>query len=123
VRRGNGPKRESAETGTDRGLPGPAPSTSAKKTQEIEKIFLMLCRHLPLRGRGPRSWPAGMVNGIKKTVKNMKRLSGRDIVLKVLGLLLLVAAVLKGHELLTVPVANTDLWSWRPFLIFQGSSN
>lgn len=25
----------------------------------------------------------------------------------------------KGHELLTVPVANKDLWTWRPFLIFQ----
>ena len=42
-----------------------------------------------------------------------------DIVLKVLGLLLLTAAALKGHELLTVPVANKDLFSWRPFLIFQ----
>jgi hypothetical protein len=49
----------------------------------------------------------------------MRRLSGSDIVLKVLGLLLLAAAVLKGHELLTVPVAGKDLWSWRPFLIFQ----
>jgi thiol-disulfide isomerase/thioredoxin len=27
--------------------------------------------------------------------------------------------VLKGHELLTVPLANGDLWSWRAFLIFQ----
>ena len=42
-----------------------------------------------------------------------------DMVLKALGLLLLVAAVLKGHELLTVPVADKDLWSWRPFMIFQ----
>lgn len=49
----------------------------------------------------------------------MRRLSGSDIVLKVIGLLLLAAAVLKGHELLTVPVAGKDLWSWRPFLIFQ----
>ena len=49
----------------------------------------------------------------------MRRFSASDIVLKVLGLLLLTAAVLKGHELLTVPVANQDLWSWRPFLIFQ----
>jgi hypothetical protein len=49
----------------------------------------------------------------------MKRSSVSDMVLKVLGLLLLTAAVLKGHELLTVPVANKDLWSWRPFLIFQ----
>ncbi len=49
----------------------------------------------------------------------MKRLHASDIVLKVLGLLLLTAAVLKGHELLTVPTANKDLWSWRPFVIFQ----
>ena len=44
-------------------------------------------------------------------------MSGNDIVLKVLGFLLLVAAILKGHELLTTPVAGKDLWSWRPFLI------
>ncbi len=49
----------------------------------------------------------------------MKRFSASDIVLKVLGVLLLTAAVLKGHELLTVPTANQDLWSWRPVLIFQ----
>jgi thiol-disulfide isomerase/thioredoxin len=49
----------------------------------------------------------------------MRRLSGPDILLKVLGVLLLTAAVLKGHELLTVPLANGDPWSWRPFLIFQ----
>jgi hypothetical protein len=49
----------------------------------------------------------------------MKRLSAGDIVLKVLSLLLLTAAALKGHELLTVPVAGKDLWSWRPLLIFQ----
>jgi hypothetical protein len=36
-----------------------------------------------------------------------------------LGLLLLTAAALKGHELLTVPVADKGFWSWRPFLIFQ----
>jgi hypothetical protein len=42
---------------------------------------------------------------------------GSYIVLKVLGFILLVAALLKGHELLTVPVAGKDLWSWRPFLI------
>jgi len=40
-------------------------------------------------------------------------------VLRGLGLLLLCAALLKGHELLTLPVANKDLWSYRPFLIFQ----
>jgi thiol-disulfide isomerase/thioredoxin len=42
-----------------------------------------------------------------------------NIILKVLGLLLLAAAVLKGHELLTTPMANTDIWSNRYFLIFQ----
>jgi len=49
----------------------------------------------------------------------MRQLSGSDAVLRILGLLLLTAAVLKGHELLTVPVANRGLWTWRPFLIFQ----
>jgi len=42
-----------------------------------------------------------------------------DLVLRSLGGLLVTAALLKGHELLTLPVANTDLWSYRPFLIFQ----
>lgn len=49
----------------------------------------------------------------------MKRRSARDLVLRGLGLLLLTAAVLKGHELLTTLAANEDLWSWRPFLIFE----
>ena len=49
----------------------------------------------------------------------MERIRIHDVILKALGVLLLVAAVLKGHELLTVPVAGRDLWSWRPFLIFQ----
>jgi hypothetical protein len=48
-----------------------------------------------------------------------RRIAIHDVVLKALGLLLLAAALLKGHELLTVPVANKDLWSWRPFLVFQ----
>jgi thiol-disulfide isomerase/thioredoxin len=52
----------------------------------------------------------------------MRRFSVNDVVLKVLGLLLLTAAVLKGHELLTVPVANKNFGSWRPFLIFQVES-
>ena len=43
--------------------------------------------------------------------------SGSDIVLKLLGMLLLTAAVLKGWQLLTEPVANSDIWSYRPFLI------
>lgn len=46
------------------------------------------------------------------------KLSANDIVLKLLGLLLLTAAALKGYELLTDPVANADIWSNRYFLIF-----
>ena len=41
------------------------------------------------------------------------------VVLRLLGGLLVAAALLKGHELFTLPVANTDLWSYRPFLILQ----
>jgi len=44
--------------------------------------------------------------------------STNDIVLKLLGILLLTAAILKGWQLLTEPVANNDIWSYRPFLIF-----
>jgi thiol-disulfide isomerase/thioredoxin len=40
-----------------------------------------------------------------------------NIVLKLLGMLLLTAAVLKGWQLLTEPVANSNIWSYRPFLI------
>ncbi len=40
-----------------------------------------------------------------------------NTLLKLLGILLLIAAVLKGWQLLTEPVANTDIWSYRPFLI------
>jgi len=46
----------------------------------------------------------------------MKELS--DIVAKLLAALLLIAAALKGWQLLTEPVANNDIWSYRPFLIF-----
>jgi hypothetical protein len=42
-----------------------------------------------------------------------------DLVIRSLGVLLVIAALLKGHELLTLPVANADLWSYRPFLIGQ----
>ena len=42
-----------------------------------------------------------------------------SLVLRLLGGLLVTAAALKGHELFTLPVANADLWSYRPFLIFQ----
>ena len=47
------------------------------------------------------------------------KLSANNIVLKILGLLLLTAAVLKGHELLTTPMANADIWTNRNFMIFQ----
>jgi hypothetical protein len=40
-------------------------------------------------------------------------------ILRALGLLLLTAAVLKGHELLTTPMANADIWTNRYFMIFQ----
>jgi len=46
----------------------------------------------------------------------MKR--GCGVVRRLLGLLLLTGAVLKGHQLLTEPLANADLWSNRNFLIF-----
>jgi len=45
--------------------------------------------------------------------------SASNIVLKILGVLLIVAAVLKGHELLTVPVAGRSIWTSRGFLIVQ----
>ncbi len=41
------------------------------------------------------------------------------VVMGLLGLLLLTAAVLKGYELLARPLANNNLWSYRPFLIFE----
>ena len=40
-----------------------------------------------------------------------------NTLLKLLGILLLVTAVLKGLQLLTEPVGNTDIWTYRPFLI------
>jgi hypothetical protein len=40
-----------------------------------------------------------------------------NILLKALGILLLTAAILKGWQLLTEPVANNNIWSYRPFLI------
>lgn len=45
------------------------------------------------------------------------RISG--IVLRVLGAVLLIAAALKGYQLLSEPVANTNIWTYRPFLILQ----
>ena len=49
----------------------------------------------------------------------MSRLTKCDAVLRALGVLLIAAALLKGHQLMTEPVANRDIWSYRPFLIFQ----
>ena len=43
---------------------------------------------------------------------------GFGILLRILGLLLLAGAILKGWQLVTEPVANKDIWSYRPFLIF-----
>ncbi len=40
-----------------------------------------------------------------------------NIVVKILAIVLSTAAVLKGWQLLTEPVANSDTWSYRPLLI------
>jgi len=40
-----------------------------------------------------------------------------DWTLRLVGVLLLVAAGLKGWQLLTEPLANSDIWSNRAFLI------
>ncbi|HYW80399.1 MAG TPA: hypothetical protein VE890_12515 [Thermoguttaceae bacterium] len=51
------------------------------------------------------------------SVRDDRRLAGCDIVRVALGLLLLVAAGLKGYELATSPVAGTSLLDSRWFLI------
>ncbi len=43
------------------------------------------------------------------------------IVLRLLGLLLLAAAVLKCKELLTIPMANNDLWTNHTLLVFEAA--
>ena len=43
--------------------------------------------------------------------------AANNTIMKLLGVLLIIAAVLKGCQLLTVPMANNDIWSYRPFLI------
>lgn len=48
---------------------------------------------------------------------NMELVSG--IALKLLGILLLVAAVLKGCQLFTESVADDDILTYRVFMIFQ----
>ena len=45
--------------------------------------------------------------------------TANDIVLKALGALLIVAGVLKGWQLLTEPIANNSIWTWRPFMVLQ----
>ncbi|NIT59612.1 MAG: hypothetical protein GWN00_26355 [Aliifodinibius sp.] len=39
--------------------------------------------------------------------------------LKALAALLIVSGVLKGWQLLTEPVANNSIWTWRPFMVLQ----
>jgi hypothetical protein len=46
------------------------------------------------------------------------KFTGNNLVLKVLSLMLFVSALLKGWQLVTEPVANNDIWLYRPFLIF-----
>lgn len=45
--------------------------------------------------------------------------TANDIVLKALGALLIIAGALKGWQLLTEPVANNSIWTWRPFMVLQ----
>ncbi len=52
----------------------------------------------------------------------MLRSTTCEIILKALGVLLIVAALLKGHQLMTEPVVDRNIWSYRPFLIFQVES-
>ena len=42
-----------------------------------------------------------------------------NIILKALGALLIVAGALKGWQLLTEPVADNSIWTWRPFMVLQ----
>ena len=50
-------------------------------------------------------------------VHKTERIGG--IILRILGLILLIATTLKGHQLLVEPVANNSLWTSRPILILQ----
>lgn len=50
-------------------------------------------------------------------VHKIERIGG--IILRILGLILLVAAALKGRQLLVEPVASNSLWTSRPILILQ----
>ncbi|UCG49940.1 MAG: hypothetical protein JSU94_09175 [Phycisphaerales bacterium] len=42
-----------------------------------------------------------------------------SIIMRLLGVLLLAAAVLKGWQLLAEPVANKDIWTYRPLLVLM----
>ena len=42
-----------------------------------------------------------------------------NIIVKLLGVILIVAAILKWHQLYTTPVANNSIWTYRPFLVAQ----
>ncbi len=48
-----------------------------------------------------------------------RRTANLDAVLKALAVLLIIAALLKGHELAVVPGGQGDLWSARWFRVFQ----
>lgn len=49
----------------------------------------------------------------------MTRSATYETLLRALGVLLIMASILKGHQLMTEPVASRDIWSYRPFLILQ----
>jgi len=51
--------------------------------------------------------------------KDGKMKLASDIVMKLLGVVLLAAAILKGYQLLTEPMAEDTIWSQRWFLILQ----
>ena len=73
----------------------------------------MYLRFPGLKGRG--LWARGSDAGVDGTHANT--LAAYDVVRIVLGLVLLTAAALKGHQLATEPVAETSLFTSRWFLI------
>lgn len=60
-----------------------------------------------------------MLNNMTIREKNGALWSAHTVVLKIIGFVLLVAAFLKGYELLTRPVAESSIWTSRWFLIAQ----
>jgi len=92
-----------------------------KAAQEKPRFFdLRFCSFLAITHGNPNTGPpktrptSRKVGRWKLTVK-----SACDILLRLLAAVLLIAATLKGWQLLIVPIANNDIWSYRPFLIFQ----